>query len=142
MLILFTVGTLVTAYPVMLWLVSSPSITRLLLVELWYSCIFGCYNGAMVPYLAEIMPPEVRTAGFSLAFSLATAIFGGFTPAVSTYLIHITGNAAMPALWLSMAAVFGTPATLALSWTPAVLGAWQIRCVFRLTQNPGVKDSA
>jgi hypothetical protein len=31
-------------------------------------------------------------AGFSLAYSLATAIFGGFTPAICTYLIHLTGN--------------------------------------------------
>jgi metabolite-proton symporter len=125
LLILFTVATLVTAYPAMMWLVGSPSIARLLIVELWFSVIFGCYNGAMVPYLAEIMPPEVRTAGFSLAFSLATAIFGGFTPAISTYLIHITRNAAMPAVWLSMAALFGLCATLALSWRGHVLGAWQ-----------------
>jgi len=39
---------------------------------------------------------EVRTSGFSLAYSLATALFGGFTPAICTYLIHVTGNPAMP----------------------------------------------
>ena len=117
--------TLLTAYPAMLGLVVNPSIGRLLLVELWFSCIFGCYNGAMIPYLAEMMPADVRTAGFSLAFSLATAIFGGFTPAVSTYLIHVTNNAAMPAVWLSMAAVFGLIATLALGWRGQVLDAWR-----------------
>jgi MFS family permease len=125
LLILFTVITLLTAYPAMLGLVVNPSIGRLLLVELWFSCIFGCYNGAMIPYLAEMMPADVRTAGFSLAFSLATAIFGGFTPAVSTYLIHVTNNAAMPAVWLSMAAVFGLIATLALGWRGQVLDAWR-----------------
>jgi metabolite-proton symporter len=112
MLVLFTVATLITAYPAMAWLVTDPSTSRLLIVELWYSCIFGCYNGAMVPYLAEIMPAEVRTTGFALAFSLATAIFGGFTPAISTYLIHVTGNAAMPAVWLSIAALCGLVATM------------------------------
>ena len=45
------------------------------------------YNGAMVVALTEMMPVEVRTAGFSLAYSLATTI-GGFTPAISTLLIH------------------------------------------------------
>jgi MHS family citrate/tricarballylate:H+ symporter-like MFS transporter len=54
----------------------------------------------------------VRTAAFSLAFSLATAIFGGFTPAVSTYLIEMTGNRAAPALWLSLAAVISLSAAL------------------------------
>ncbi len=66
----------------------------------------------MVVFLTEIMPVEVRTAGFSLAYSLATAIFGGFTPAISTYLIQQTGNRAVPGLWLSFAAVCGLVAAL------------------------------
>jgi hypothetical protein len=70
----------------------------------------------MIPHLAEIMPPEIRTSGFSLAFSLATAIFGGFTPAICTYLIHETGNRATPALWLSFAALCGLVAALAGSF--------------------------
>jgi MFS family permease len=91
----------------MLWLTAAPSFSRLLTVELFLSFIFGSYNGAMVVFLTEIMPPEVRTSGFSLAYSLATAIFGGFTPAISTYLIHLTGNRAVPGLWLSFAAACG-----------------------------------
>jgi hypothetical protein len=51
-----------------------------------------------------MMPASVRTAGFSLAYSLATAVFGGFTPAISTYLIERSGNKAAPALWLMTAA--------------------------------------
>jgi len=117
MLIGISVAAILTSYPAMLWLVSSPSTTRLLIVELWLSMFFGVYNGAMIPHLAEIMPPEIRTSGFSLAFSLATAIFGGFTPAICTYLIHETGNRAMPALWLSFAALCGLVA--------AVVGGWQ-----------------
>jgi len=95
---------LLTAYPVMSWLVAAPSFERLLAVELWFSALFGFYNGAMVPMLVEIMPAQVRTAGFSLAYSLATAVFGGFTPAICTYLIQRTGNKASPALWLMTAA--------------------------------------
>jgi metabolite-proton symporter len=121
MLILITVAAIVTAYPAMLWLVSDPSTARLLIVELWLSVLFGVYNGAMIPHLAEIMPPEIRTSGFSLAFSLATAIFGGFTPAICTYLIHETGNRAMPALWLSFAAVCGLVAAVAGGWRRPVL---------------------
>jgi MFS transporter, MHS family, citrate/tricarballylate:H+ symporter len=121
LLILITVAAIVTAYPAMLWLVSDPSTARLLLVELWLSVLFGVYNGAMIPHLAEIMPPEIRTSGFSLAFSLATAIFGGFTPAICTYLIHETGNRAMPALWLSFAALCGLAAALADGWKRAVV---------------------
>ena len=102
-----TILMLVSAYPAMLWLVHEASFSRLLAVELWLSFIYGSYNGAMVVYLTEIMPIEVRTSGFALAYSLATAIFGGFTPAISTYLIHVTHNPAVPGLWLSAAALLG-----------------------------------
>jgi MFS family permease len=111
-LILFTILALLTAYPAMLWLTAEPSFTRLLAVELWLSFVYASYNGAMVVALTEIMPVDVRTSGFSLAYSLATALLGGFTPAVCTYLIHSTGNRAMPGLWMSFAAVLGLIAAL------------------------------
>jgi MFS family permease len=112
LLIVFTILMLVTAYPAMQWLVGDPSFSRLLTVELWLSFLYGSYNGAMVVFLTEIMPIDVRTSGFSLAYSLATAVFGGFTPAISTYLIHRTGNRAIPGLWLSFAAACGLIAAL------------------------------
>jgi MHS family citrate/tricarballylate:H+ symporter-like MFS transporter len=107
-----TILMIVTAYPAMLWLVRDPSFSKLLAVELWLSFLYGSYNGAMVVFLTEIMPIDVRTTGFALAYSLATAVFGGFTPAISTYLIHATQNNAVPGLWLSFAAAFGLIAAL------------------------------
>src|SRR5438128_614152 len=107
-----TLLMLATAYPVMAWLVDAPTFSKLLAIELWLSFIFGSYNGAMVVFLTEIMPMSVRTTGFALAYSLATAVFGGFTPAISTYLIHVTGNRAVPGLWLSLAAACGLVASL------------------------------
>src|SRR5262245_17592674 len=76
--------------------------------------MYAFYNGAMIVYLTEIMPTAVRTTGFSLAYSTATALFGGFTPAISTYLVFATNNRAMPGLWLSGAAVVGLIAALVL----------------------------
>ncbi|HEX9489716.1 MAG TPA: hypothetical protein VF930_05485 [Stellaceae bacterium] len=81
-------------------------------VELWLSFIYGSYNGAMVVMLTEIMPVQVRTSGFSVAYSLATALFGGFTPAISTALIEYTGNRAVAGVWLSFAAACGLAAAL------------------------------
>jgi len=120
LLLTFSVLTIMTAYPALLWLASAPSIGRFLAVELWLSLVFGGYNGAMVVFLTEIMPPEVRTSGFALANSLAT-IFGGFTPAICTYLIHVTGNRAIPGAWLSFAAALGLIAAVLLSpWDPVM----------------------
>jgi len=112
--LLFACTTLmiVTAYPAMVWLVGAPSFGRLLAVELWLSFLYASYNGAMVVYLTEIVPEALRTSGFSLAYSLATAIFGGFTPAITQGLIQLTGNKAMPGVWLSAAAAMGLAATV------------------------------
>jgi metabolite-proton symporter len=112
-LIAFTVLAILTAYPSMQWLVSEPSFGRLLTVGMWLSFIYGSYNGAMVVALTEVMPRKVRTAGFSLAYSLATTI-GGFTPAISTLLIHVSGNKAAPGAWMGIAGVCGLIATLVL----------------------------
>jgi MHS family citrate/tricarballylate:H+ symporter-like MFS transporter len=98
----------------MSWLAAAPSFGHLLAVLLLFSFYFGMYNGAMVVALTEVMPVNVRVVGFSLAFSLATAVFGGFTPAISTYLIDLTGNKAAPGLWMSVAALCGLVATLLL----------------------------
>jgi MFS family permease len=103
LLLIFAGVAILTAYPAMAWLVDQPSFVKLLIVELWLSFIYAGYNGAMVVHLTEIVPVAVRTAGFSLAYSLATTI-GGSTPAIVTFLIHETGNRAIPGAWLSVAA--------------------------------------
>jgi MHS family citrate/tricarballylate:H+ symporter-like MFS transporter len=117
LLLLFTALMLVSAYPALSWLVTQPSFQRLLTVELWFSFLYGSYNGAMIVALTEIVPVQLRTAGFSVAYSLATALFGGFTPAISTFLIEVTGNRAVAGLWLMFAAACGLAAAL-LAWRP------------------------
>ncbi|SDR89740.1 MFS transporter [Pseudomonas prosekii] len=113
-LIAMALLTLATAYPALTYLVNAPSFLNMLLVLLWLSFIYGLYNGAMIAALTEIMPVEVRVAGFSLAYSLATAVFGGFTPAMSTLLIEYTGDKAAPGYWMSFAALCALCATLFL----------------------------
>jgi MFS transporter, MHS family, citrate/tricarballylate:H+ symporter len=114
LMLLVTAAAVVTAYPAMLWLIGAPSFAKLLAVLLLYSVYFGLYNGALIPLLAEIMPSEIRTTAFSLAFVTATAVFGGFTPFIATYLIELTGNRAAPALWLTFAAAISFVAAFVL----------------------------
>jgi MFS transporter, MHS family, citrate/tricarballylate:H+ symporter len=113
-LLTFTVLTILTAYPALAWLVTTPSFQKMLSVELWLSFLYASYNGAMIVALTEVMPAHVRTVGFSLAYSLATAIFGGFTPAIANALIKWTGDQAAPGFWMSFAALCGLSATLFL----------------------------
>ncbi|GAA0296330.1 MFS transporter [Sphingomonas oligophenolica] len=116
-LIACTMLAILTAYPAMLWLAAQPTIGKLITVELWLSALYASYNSAMVVYLTEIVPRHVRATGFSLAYSLATAI-GGFTPFAVTWLIGRTGNHAVPGLWLSGAAAISLAATLLVERSP------------------------
>jgi MFS transporter, MHS family, citrate/tricarballylate:H+ symporter len=105
---------LLTAYPALSWLVAEPTFYKMLAVELWFSFFFGIYNGAMVAALSELVPAHVRASCFSLAFSLAAALFGTATPLVSTWLIDATGDKASPGFWLMFAGFCGIVSTLAL----------------------------
>ncbi|ORM72487.1 citrate-proton symporter [Pantoea wallisii] len=113
-LVCMTLLALATTWPALTLLANAPSFSMMLSVLLWLSFLYGLYNGAMIPALTEIMPAEVRVAGFSLAYSLATALFGGFTPVVSTALIEYTGDKASPGYWMSFAALCALLATLYL----------------------------
>jgi MFS family permease len=113
-LIACTALAMLTAYPAMAWLASAPSVARLLVVELWLSALYASYNSAMVVFLTEIMPRQTRASGFSVAYSLATAL-GGFTPFIATWLISETHNRAMPGAWLTAAAAVSLVAALSLS---------------------------
>ena len=96
----------------MLWLVASPSFGGLLTAELLMAAVYATYNGAFIVYLTEVIPAHVRTVGFSLAYSMATAIFGGFTPAICTALIEATGDKAVPGAWCAAAALLSLLALL------------------------------
>ena len=104
----------ITAYPALLWLTAAPSFGKLLAVEMMFSLYFGVYSGAMLGALVEVVPAHVRTTCFSLAFALAAALFGTFTPFASTMLIDRTADKASPGFWLMCAAASGFIAALAI----------------------------
>src|SRR5246500_4728306 len=99
--------SLVTAYPALHWLTAAPTFGKMLTVEMMFSFYFGVYSGTMLGALVEVVPAHVRTTCFSLAFALAAALFGTFTPLVATFLIERSGDKASPGFWLSFAALLG-----------------------------------
>jgi MFS transporter, MHS family, citrate/tricarballylate:H+ symporter len=111
--------SLVTAYPALLWLTAAPTFGKLLAVELMFSFYFGVYSGTMLGALVEIVPAHVRTTCFSLAFALAAALFGTFTPFAATKLIAMTGDKASPGFWLMCAAASGIIAAVLIYRTGA-----------------------
>jgi MFS transporter, MHS family, citrate/tricarballylate:H+ symporter len=110
----------VTAYPVLIWLTAAPTFGKLLAVGMMFSLYFGVYSGAMLGALVEIVPAHVRTTCFSLAFALAAALFGTFTPFAALKLTAITGDKASPGFWLMCAAASGFIAAIAIYRSGAV----------------------
>lgn len=104
-LILFSLLGVITVYPLLNWLVIDTTFNKLLMVQLWLSFLFAGYNGSMVVALTELVDKNSRTIGFSIAYSIATAIYGGFTPVISTLLVHSTNNKSTPGIWMSFAAL-------------------------------------
>jgi len=107
----FSALAAVTAYPALSWLIANPSFGHMVAIELWLSFLYGSYNGATIVALTEIIPVQVRTTGFSLAYSLATALFGGMTPLLCTWLIEATGDKAAPGYWMAGAGAISLVAT-------------------------------
>jgi MHS family citrate/tricarballylate:H+ symporter-like MFS transporter len=110
----------VTAYPALLWLTAAPTFGKMLAVELMFSLYFGVYSGTMLGALVEVVPAHIRTTCFSLAFALAAALFGTFTPFAATSLIAMTGDRASPGFWLMCAAASGFIAAMVIYRSGAV----------------------
>ncbi|MFL9891271.1 MFS transporter [Paraburkholderia sp. RL17-381-BIF-C] len=74
----------------------------------------GLVNGSYAYLLADLFPTNVRFSGIALSLNLATVIFTGITPLVVTQLLHKTGSAAAPGLFLTGIAVIALAAGLGL----------------------------
>jgi MHS family citrate/tricarballylate:H+ symporter-like MFS transporter len=109
-----------TAYPALLWLTADPTFGKLLVVGMMFSLYFGVYSGTMLGALVEIVPKHVRTTCFSLAFALAAALFGTFTPFAALKLTAMTGDKASPGFWLMCAAASGFIAAVVIYRSGAV----------------------
>ena len=75
-----------------------------------------------VPVLRSVVPGAVEMKAntaigllfVSAAVFVATALFGGMTPLVATWLIEVTGDKAAPGLWMSLGGACGLFATLVI----------------------------
>ncbi|MGA7782169.1 MAG: MFS transporter [Paraburkholderia sp.] len=59
--------------------------------------------GAGSVLMMEAFPRHRRAAALSVIYSFGVVAFGGFSPFIVTWLIHVTGNAMMPAWYLMVA---------------------------------------
>lgn len=106
---------LVLVYPALLWLDASRSAVVLIVVQSGLCILVSLFTGVTPAALSELFPPQVRATGMSVAYNLASAIFGGFAPAILTWFYNRTASPFGPAWYVMGAALISLAAIVGLS---------------------------
>lgn len=91
------------SYPLLLLLDHFHNIATLIIVQSLFCILISLFVGVVPSALSELFPVAVRSSGMSVAYNIAVTIFGGFAPAVLTWLSENTGTRFAPA-WYVMPA--------------------------------------
>ena len=95
----------ISAYPAFVLLTGYASLLVLIGIVCWLSLLKTIYSGVMPSLMAEIFPTRTRVTGMALSYNISVAIFGGFAPFISTWLIELTGNSLAPSFYLMLTAL-------------------------------------
>ena len=90
----------VLIYPGFLWLNASPTPAVLYTVVGLLSITLVIQTVPGITMLPEMFPKRVRASGMSLVYSVGVALFGGFSPFISAWLVESTGSKLAPAWYL------------------------------------------
>jgi MHS family proline/betaine transporter-like MFS transporter len=96
---------LVLIVPLFYLLVSYPSVPSMLLVLTVIGVVASAYWGPISAAMSELFPAATRGTGLSVSYSLGVAIFGGFAPFISAWLITATGSKIAPAFYVAFGVV-------------------------------------
>jgi MHS family proline/betaine transporter-like MFS transporter len=96
---------LVGIYPMFAWVAAVPTLQTLLIVQAIFGVLLAGYMGGLAALMSELFPTRMRTTGLSISYSFGVAIFGGFAPFISAWLIGATGSKLAPSFYLMFAAL-------------------------------------
>ena len=113
--IMFTAAfaVLLVSYPIFAWLVSTPALQTLLIVQAIIGVLAAAYMGPLPALMSDMFPTRMRTTGLSVSYSFGVAIFGGFAPFINAWLIEATGSKVAPSFYLMFAAAISLLGLLA-----------------------------
>ncbi|WP_321945905.1 MFS transporter [Paraburkholderia sp. J10-1] len=101
---------LVSAYPGFAWATSHASAMPLFVLIAWLALLKSIYFGAVPALMAEIFPAATRATGMSIGYNIGVTVFGGFTPAIVTWMLSATGDKSAPSYWLIATAMISLSA--------------------------------
>jgi MFS transporter, MHS family, proline/betaine transporter len=94
-----------TTWPLLTLVATTRTFAALLAFQMWIGAQLAIYLGALPALMAELFPTRIRTTGLAVSYSLAVAVFGGFTPVINASLIELLGTYAAPSFYLMAAAI-------------------------------------
>lgn len=92
-------------WPLFALILNHAPIAEIVVIQIIFNLFIAAFSGAGPAALAELFPTHSRTMLLSIGYSLAVAIFGGFAPFISTWLIAETGTPIAPVFYLIAAGV-------------------------------------
>lgn len=101
---------LASAYPGFAWATSHESAVPLFVLIAWLALLKSIYFGALPALMAEIFPAATRATGMSIGYNIGVTVFGGFTPAIVTWMLSATGDKSAPSYWLIATAMISLAA--------------------------------
>jgi MFS transporter, MHS family, proline/betaine transporter len=101
-------------YPLFLFITLRPSLATLLAGLIFNELLDVAYLCALPAVMAGIFPARTRVTGLSLSYNLGVTLFGGFAPAIFTWLIAVTHNTAAPSFYLIAMALLSITAVVSV----------------------------
>ncbi|GJD53033.1 Proline/betaine transporter [Methylobacterium crusticola] len=116
LLLLSSGGYILLSFP-LLMMASSGSVALAFLAQLIMIVFLSFFSGPCPAAYSELFPTRVRYTALSVGYNAAVAVFGGFAPFISTWLIQATGSPLAPAYYLVAAALITFLVTLRIRET-------------------------
>jgi MHS family proline/betaine transporter-like MFS transporter len=81
------IAFIVLPWPLFHYLLAGEGFGRLVAVQILFAVMISMYSGPGPAAIAEIFPTRSRSTWMTTGYALATAVFGGFAPLLSVWLI-------------------------------------------------------
>ena len=95
------IGFALLSYPLFLVIVNSSAVLPVVLAQIVFALMTAIYSGGAPAAVTEIFPSASRLLWMSTGYSLTVALFGGFGPYISTWLVKTTGSPLSPVLYIA-----------------------------------------
>src|SRR5262245_44792003 len=108
LLIACCLAFIVIPYPIFLFLLGGAALPELIAVQVLFGILISMFSGPGPAAIAEIFPTASRSTWMTSGYALAVAIFGGFAPYISVWLIERFASSTAHVFYLIAAAVVST----------------------------------